>query len=184
MYTTRASGFNGMVDCPWTTPTTHWRPYYTVLLYCMMILIIKLQNFPYTCFFCNNYNIDQLTNATSKERMATNIIFVGTTPIKVHMPVCFILAYARPVTQHYRQRRAWKYGKFTCDSARPYNWWVKLKRRKVCFWSCLTLYKQMDSVINTSAFSAVTKSSMKPWSSTITNLHLCVSEERNAGEQK
>jgi len=31
--------------------------------------------------FCNNYNIDELTSATSKERMTTNTIFVGATPI-------------------------------------------------------------------------------------------------------
>ena len=32
-------------------------------------------------FFGNNYNIGELTSATSKERMTTNIIFAGATPI-------------------------------------------------------------------------------------------------------
>ena len=31
--------------------------------------------------FCNNYKIGELTSATSKERMNTNIIFVGATSI-------------------------------------------------------------------------------------------------------
>ena len=47
----------------------------------------KITNFPYTCLFtflCNNYynNIGELTSATSKESMAMNIIFAGTSPIK------------------------------------------------------------------------------------------------------
>ena len=32
-------------------------------------------------FFCNNYNIGELTSATSIERITTNIIFAGATPI-------------------------------------------------------------------------------------------------------
>jgi len=32
-------------------------------------------------FFGNNYNIGELTSATSKERMTANIIFAGATPI-------------------------------------------------------------------------------------------------------
>ena len=38
----------------------------------------KITNFPYTClltFFSNNYNIGELTSATSKERMTMIIIF-------------------------------------------------------------------------------------------------------------
>ena len=31
--------------------------------------------------FCNNYNIGELTSATSKERMTMNIVFAGATPI-------------------------------------------------------------------------------------------------------
>ena len=34
-------------------------------------------------FFGNDYNIGELTSATSKERMTTNIIFVGVTPINL-----------------------------------------------------------------------------------------------------
>jgi len=48
------------------------------------ILIVKLQIFPYTClftFFGNHYNISELASDTSKERMTTNIIFVGATTI-------------------------------------------------------------------------------------------------------
>ena len=43
-------------------------------------MIVKLQNFPYTClftFFSNNYNIVELTSTSLKERMTMNIIFVG-----------------------------------------------------------------------------------------------------------
>jgi len=39
----------------------------------------SLQLFVY--FFCNNYNIGELTGTTSKERMTTNNIFTGATPI-------------------------------------------------------------------------------------------------------
>jgi len=35
-------------------------------------------------FFCNNYDIGELTSATSKEIMTTNIIFAGATPINVY----------------------------------------------------------------------------------------------------
>jgi len=44
----------------------------------------KITSFPYTYLFnflSNNYNIGELTSATSKERMTMNIIFVGATPI-------------------------------------------------------------------------------------------------------
>jgi len=43
------------------------------------ITIFSLHLFVY--FFCSNYNVGELTNATSKERMTTNIIFVGAIPI-------------------------------------------------------------------------------------------------------
>ena len=45
---------------------------------------LKLQIFAYTSlftFFGNNYNIGELTNATSKERMTTNFISMAATPI-------------------------------------------------------------------------------------------------------
>jgi len=54
------------------------------------------------------------------------------------------------------------------------------------FQCCLTFYrafKQKDSKINTSAFTAVTKSSMKPRSGTTAHRHLRGSGERN-GEQR
>jgi len=50
----------------------------------MIPIDCKIINFPYTTlftFFGNNYNIGELTNVTSKERMTTNVIFAGTTPI-------------------------------------------------------------------------------------------------------
>ena len=126
-------------------------------------MIPKLQIFPHTClftFFGNNYNIGELTSTTSKERMTTNIIFAGTTPInewKFHIPVSFV--FTCPITQCYRQRRTWtvsllatiwrfvdcqritticnqiksikiKYGKLTPDSSCPYDQWVMVKRQK------------------------------------------------------
>jgi len=42
------------------------------------------------------YSLDSLNkifSRFSKERMTTNTIFVGTTPVKVHMPVSFVFAY-------------------------------------------------------------------------------------------
>jgi len=44
----------------------------------------KIANFSlysFLYFFCNNCNIGELTSTTSKERMTTNIIFTGATPI-------------------------------------------------------------------------------------------------------
>ena len=54
------------------------------------------------------------------------------------------------------------------------------------FQSCLTyrMFKQKDSVLNTSAISVVTKSSMKPRSGTTTNHHLHGSGERNGDQRK
>jgi len=55
------------------------------LLFVAMITIdCKITFFPlylFIYFFCNNYNIGELTSATSKERMTTNIIFVNAAPI-------------------------------------------------------------------------------------------------------
>ena len=50
----------------------------------MIPIDCKITNFClylFVYFFDNNYNIGELTSATSKERMTTNIIFVGATPI-------------------------------------------------------------------------------------------------------
>jgi len=59
------------------------------LLFVAMIPIdCKITNFSlhlFIYFFCNNYNIGELTSDTLKERMTTkittNIIFAGATPI-------------------------------------------------------------------------------------------------------
>ena len=55
------------------------------LLFIAMILIdckiTKFSLYLLVYFFCDNYNIGELTSATSKERMTTNIIFAGATPI-------------------------------------------------------------------------------------------------------
>jgi len=77
-------------------------------LIAMIPIDCKITNSPYTCFFCNNYNIGELTSTTSKERMTMGIIFVGATPIKVHIPVSFVFRYICSVTQCYtgRQRKA------------------------------------------------------------------------------
>ena len=55
--------------------------------------------------------------------------------------------------------------------------------RLQCVLPFYKLFKQKDSVINTSATIEVTKSSIKPQSSTTTNHHLRGSGERN-GEQR
>jgi len=65
------------------------------------------------------------------------------------MPVSFVFTYAHPVTQCYRQRRAWKVFVlatmgFTCDSMHPNDQWVTVKRRMglyTCFQWCLTFYR-------------------------------------------
>ena len=54
----------------------------------MMILIIKLQNFPYTCFFCNNYNIDHSQVPLQKKEWP-QILFLW-----VPHPLKFICQYA------------------------------------------------------------------------------------------
>ena len=66
--------------------------------YCNLILqaIIVYYNLPAQCTFRPHQlywlRKDSFTRF-SKERMTTNTIFVGTTPIKVHMPVSFVFAY-------------------------------------------------------------------------------------------
>ena len=111
------------------------------------------------------------------------------------MPVSFVFVHAHPITQRYRQRRAWKvslqvlttiwkYGKFTHDSEHPYDeakdWLCFVFSAVVIF---TEYFKQKDSVIKPSAIAAVTKSSMKSWSSATANCHLCCSGKRN-GEQR
>jgi len=55
------------------------------LLFIAMIPInCKILNFSlhlFVYFLNNDFNIDKLTSATSKERMTTNIIFADATPI-------------------------------------------------------------------------------------------------------
>ena len=64
---------------------------------------------------------------------------------------------------------------------------VTVKRRKGDYALISVLstedFKQKDSVLNTSAITAVTKVSMKPQSGATANRHLRSSEERN-GEQR
>jgi len=43
--------------------------------------IKKFSLYLFLYFFCNNFNIGELTSATSKERMTMNTIFAGATPI-------------------------------------------------------------------------------------------------------
>ena len=45
------------------------------------LIPINFSLYLFVSFFGNNYNIGELTSATSKERMTINIIFVGATPI-------------------------------------------------------------------------------------------------------
>jgi len=77
----------------------------------------------------------------------------------------------------------WKHGWFTRDSAYPNNWvtvnrWMGVITLR--FQHFTERFKQKDSVINTSAITAVTKSSMKPWrGTTVINHHLHGSGERN-----
>ena len=124
-----------------------------------------------------------------------NIIFVGATLIiswKVHMPVSFIFAYARPITQRYRQKRVPLCGNTedslmtvrapTIDESQWKGKWV-ITLHFQCYLIFTKCFKQKDSMINTSVFTAVIKSSIKPRSGTTTNRHLCSSGERY-GEQK
>ena len=56
-------------------------PCFSTFFLIWSLLIVKL---PYTClfiFFGNNRNIGEFLSTNSKERMTTNIIFVGVTPI-------------------------------------------------------------------------------------------------------
>jgi len=83
----------------------------------MIPMIVKSFFSLYNClfaFFGHNYNIGESTSAsaTSKERMTTNIIFAGATPLMPHplinMPLSSVFVYVlytRPIAQHYRQRK-------------------------------------------------------------------------------
>ena len=84
-----------------------------------------------------------------------------------------------------------KYGRSMHDSAHPYNQWATVKRRRgwlrfvfSIVQHCTENLKQKDSVINTSAITAVTKSSMKPQSGTTANHHLRGSGERNKEQRR
>jgi len=70
---------------------------------------------------------------------------------------------------------------------RPQDRLVKVKERLRFVFSFVyqftERFKQKDGVLNTSAITAVTKSSMKPQSGATTNRHLSGSGERN-GEQR
>ena len=76
----------------------------------------------------------------------------------------------------------WKYGKI---SARPQDWLVKVKKRRSDYSSCSVLSNNLQDdlskriVFNTSAITAVARSSMEPQSSATTNRHLRGSGERN-----
>ena len=115
------------------------------------------------------------------------------------MLVSFVLVYARSVTQRYRQRRAWKvsfchYGNtgnslmIACAPTIDESQWKRWKSNYASFFFSFVkhfteCFKHKDSMLNTSAITAVTtKSSMKPRSSATTNHHLCRRGERN-GEQ-
>ena len=55
------------------------------------------------------------------------------------------------------------------------------------FYCCLTFterFKQKDSVLNTSAITAITKSSIKPGSGATANRHLCSSGGSNESKGK
>ena len=43
--------------------------------------ITNLSLYSFVYFFSNNYNIGELIDTTSKDKMTTNIIFMGATPI-------------------------------------------------------------------------------------------------------
>jgi len=73
------------------------------------------------------------------------------------MPINFVFAYGHPITQHYRQRRAWKlsllapiwiYGKSTRDSACPYDWLVTVKRQKDDYASFSVLSNILQNVLS------------------------------------
>jgi len=77
----------------------------------------------------------------------------------------------------------WKYRKSTHDSMRPKDRLVTVKRQKGGYALCSVLSNNKDSVLNTSAITAITKSSMKSQSGATANRHLRSSGERN-GEQR
>jgi len=55
------------------------------LLFITITIDCKITNFflyLFVYFFCNSNDIGELTSATSKEGMTTNIIFAGATPIQ------------------------------------------------------------------------------------------------------
>ena len=83
----------------------------------------------------------------------------------------------------------WKYGKSICDSACPQDRLITVNRQKGDYASFSVLsnilatecFKQKDNVLNFSAITAVTKSSIKARSGTTANCHLC---EERYGEQR
>ena len=104
------------------------------------------------------------------------------------MPLSFAFAYAGPVAQRYRQRRAWKYlflllygntDNSLVTARAPKNRLITVKRLIGDYASFTQRFKRKDSVLNTSAINAITKSSTKPWSVATANRHLCGSGKVN-----
>ena len=79
---------------------------------------------------------------------------------------------------------------FWCQLILELSGWLKTSESAITlrFQSCLKFYRMFwtkrDSELNTSAITAVTKSSTKPWSSATTNCHLRGSGERNQVQRR
>ena len=101
--------------------------------------------------------------------MTTNIIFVGATPInlwKVHMPVSFFFAYAHPKSISYCHYENKGNSLMTaCAPTINESQWKDERAITFCFQFCQHFrecFKQKDSVKQTSAITAVSKSYKKP----------------------
>ena len=110
------------------------------------------------------------------------------------MLVNIVFAYADPITQRFRQRRALKVYFLVTMQMRKIQLWQHLFLQSMshsgrqmghyALFSVLFVLTAMDSVRNTSAVTAVTKSFMKPWHGTTTHRHLCSYGERKRTQRR
>jgi len=142
------------------------------LLFIAMIPIdCKIAKFSlhlFVYFFGNNLKIGELTSVTSKERMTTNIILADATQnfIVLHMPITrmlILLPSAMDRIEHEKYLFLSQYENtedslMTAGPLQLMSHSEKLKGQLLFIFTLSKCFKQKDSMINTSAITAVTKS--------------------------
>jgi len=154
------------------------------------ILIVKLQFFLILVCLLFLVTVIILVNSQAplqKKEWPQTLFLQLPQPLIIHMSVSFIFAYVHPITQRYIQRRAWKVLLLATiedslvTASTPIIHSEKVNRPFSVVSNILQniLSKRYSSTRNTSAITAVIKSSMKPWHGSTASGLL-----RGSGEEK